>query len=397
MNTPHTALSERNHPVNTHQPEQLRKAERVLRLIWVIAGGAILFSMLTVTPLVQRVTEAKWDWTAPILPLVVDAAVIIVVRMDSEVSRLGAKAGGWATALRWMTGLFTLGLNIGDSALKGDLVGVLVHAVAPLLLIATSEAIPRYRRTVTLGLDRIAREQADEQRRREQSAAAERERREQQQSVREQQERAAREQAEQRREQLERERLEQEQRAVREQREHDARMAREAREYQARLEQEKQDRAEAARQAELDRQMQVELAQIAAAERREQAERAELARREQQAQQEKERRAAVREQSQRSEREQSDQAAEPVREHRPLHAVNAPRQAAANTPRETSVNTDKVSEATALEMIRDAVNTGQPGVRALARQTGWSPAWVSARVADLRSDDAPADAQEVSA
>jgi hypothetical protein len=77
--------------------------------------------------------------------------------------------------------------------------------------------------------------------------------------------------------------------------------------------------------------------------------------------------------------------------------VNAPRQAAANTPRETSVNTDKVSEATALEMIRDAVNTGQPGVRALARQTGWSPAWVSARVADLRSDDAPADAQEVSA
>lgn len=404
--TPTPRTAERNTPVKTDELQaKVDRAEKALRLVWVIAFGAIVFSMLTVTPLVQRVTTDKWDWTAPLLPLVVDAAVIIVVRMDATISGFNAKGGAWPTILRWMTGLFTLMLNIGDSALKDDMVGVGVHSVCPLLLIATSEAIPRYRRTITTAVTDIRREQAAERARREQQQRAERERREQQQSVREQQEKAAREQAEQRREQLERERLEQEQRTVREQREHDARMAREAREHQARLEREKQERAETARQADLDRQMQVELAQIAAAERREQAERAERARREQQAQQEKERRAAVREQSQASVREQSpradrehpEQAPQPVREQRPLHAVNTPRQATANTPREVSVNTDKVSEEAAMEMIRDAVNTGQPGVRALARQTGWSPAWVSARVAELRSDDAPAAAQEVSA
>lgn len=382
-----TALPERTHPVKTADELQARvdRAERALRLVWVIAFGAIVFSMLTVTPLVQRVTPDGWDRTAPLLPLVVDAAVIIVVRMDATISSFNAKGGAWPTILRWMTGLFTLLLNIGDSALKGDMVGVGVHAVCPLLLIATSEAIPRYRRTIAGAVADIRREQAAEQARREQERQAERERREHQQSVREQQQREAREQAEARREQLERERLEQQERAVREQRQHEARMAAEAREFQAAQEREKEQRAEAARQAEQDRQLQLELAQLAANERREQEDRAERKRREQAAAEEKERRAAVREQSRQGEREHPAQDREPVREHRPLHAVN--------TPQSKPVNTDKVSEAAALEMIRTAVDDGQPGVRALARQTGWSPAWVSARVAEARGEDMPADAE----
>ena len=378
MNTT-SRTAERNHPVKTDELQaRVDRAERALRLVWVIAFGAIVFSMLTVTPLVQRVTPDGWDKTAPLLPLVVDAAVIIVVRMDAMISGFNVKAGAWPTILRWMTGLFTLLLNIGDSALKGDLVGVGVHSVCPMLLIATSEAIPRYRRTIATAVAGIRREQA-----------AERERREHQRTVREQQQREEREQQQARREQLERERLAQQERGVREQREHEARLAREERDHQDQLAREQAERDEAARQADLDRQMQVELAQIAANERREQDERAERRRSEQQAQQEKERATAVREQSQTPVREHPEPKPEPVREHRPLHAVNTP----ANTSKAKPVNTDKVSEARALEMIRDAVNTGEAGVRALARETGWSPAWVSARVAEFRGEETPAAAE----
>jgi hypothetical protein len=363
-----TPMHERNHPVTTAppRPEQLRKTERVLRLIWVIAIGAIVFSMLTVTPLVQRVTEDAWRWTAPILPLVVDAAVIIVVRMDSEVSRLGAKAGGWATVLRWMTGLFTLGLNIGDSALKGNLVGVAIHAVAPMLLIATSEAIPRYRRTIALGLERIAREQADEQRRREQSAAAEQDR-----------EREAREQQQLRREQLERERLEAEDRRVREQRDHEARLAREQREFEAGLEQQRQEREDNRRREEQARQDELARLEREANERRERARRAE---REQAAQ-------ARREQQPAPVREHPAEDAPPVHEQAPAPARERHGLRSVNTPPAKPVNTDRAAEADAVNTIRKAVESGEVSIRGLARETGWSVGWVSGQVAKARGDD----------
>jgi hypothetical protein len=362
---------------------KIQSAERALRLVWVIAFGAIVFSMLTVTPLVQRVTPDGWDKTAPLLPLVVDAAVIIVVRMDATISSFNVKGGAWPTILRWMTGVFTLLLNIGDSALKGDMVGVGVHAVCPLLLIATSEAIPRYRRTIASAAAEILREQA-----------AERARREQQREAREHRERQEREQAQARREQLQREQQERAERQAREQREHEARLAQQARDHQAALEREKEERAEAARQADLDRQERIRLAEIASQERREQSEREEQRLREQAALEEKTRREAVREQQQQDRREHPEPTPAPVREHRPLHAVNTQTEAPVNTRKAPAANTDKLPEAAAVNMIREAVNSGQVSVRGLARETGWSPAWVSGQVAELRGDVTEAAAAE---
>lgn len=357
--------------MKTGHPDQaeIQKADRVLRLIWVVAGGAILFSMLTVTPLVQRVSPQGWEWTAPLLPLVVDAAVIIVVRMDGAISRLGAKPGGWAGFLRWITGLFTLALNIGDSALDGNLVGVGIHAVAPVLLIATSEAIPHYRRSIAGALERIAREQD-----------AERARREQQREAREQRERQEREQSQARRERLENDERERLERSAREQREHEQRMAREDREYRATLEREKEERAEASRQADLDRQERIRLAEIAAKERGEQAQREQDRLREQAAHASREQARAAREQSKTETREHPAAAPAAPREHRALHAVN--------TPVEKPVNTQKIAETEAVNMIREAVNSGQVSVRGLARATGWSTGWVSGQVSELRETDA---------
>ncbi|MER7759486.1 hypothetical protein [Streptomyces sp. NPDC097619] len=155
---------------------EIRSVERTLMAgTWAITLGAMLFSVLTVTPLVLGVTPRGWEWTAPILPLVVDAAVIIVVRLDAVIARLGGTGGPWPLILRWMTGIMTLALNIGDAALHRNWVGVAVHSVAPLLLIVTAEASLAYRRAISAALARIAREQAeaDEQDRQAREAAAE--------------------------------------------------------------------------------------------------------------------------------------------------------------------------------------------------------------------------------
>ncbi|MFJ6005442.1 DUF2637 domain-containing protein [Streptomyces halstedii] len=360
-------------------PAQIQSAERALSAgTWGITAGAVLFSVFTVTPLVERVTPDGWGWTAPILPLVVDAAVVIVVRLDATVDRLRTKAGRWPAALRWLTGLMTLLLNIGDSALKGDMTGVAVHSVAPLLLIVTAEAARSYRAAIGRAVEGIERSRADK------AAAdkAERERREQQQRAdREQREaarRAEREQAEARRERserearehaerLERERLDRADRQAREEREHAAAMAREQREAAARqhaeqVQREREERAAAERQ-EHDRQQRERLAR-----EQQQREAAERAARDRLTAEHR----AAREQQ---ERRFVNTDAPAVNKTTPTVNTKSPAPA---------VNTDKLSERAAREHIAAAVNAN-PGVtvRTLADETGWSIGWVSNRRQEL--------------
>ncbi|MEV7182682.1 DUF2637 domain-containing protein [Kitasatospora sp. NPDC093102] len=207
-------------------PDQIRSAERALNVgTWTITLGAVLYSMLTVTPLMSGHSPDGWEWTAPILPLVVDAAVVIVVRLDSTLARLGGDGGRWPVVLRWMTGAMTVLLNVGQSALDHDKVGVAVHAVAPLLLIVTAETSLAYRRAIAAAL--AAREA------RERDERAERERRAEERRRQEREDRLAEYDRAQR---AERERREHDERMIREQREHEQQMAREEREERTRRE-----------------------------------------------------------------------------------------------------------------------------------------------------------------
>lgn len=335
-------------------PAQIQSAERTLATgTWAITGGAVLYSVLTVTPLVERVTPAQWQWTAPILPLVVDAAVVIVVRLDAVVARLGGSSGRWPAVLRWMTGLMTLLLNIGDSALKSDLVGVAVHAVAPLLLIVTAEAGLAYRRAIGRTLERIERSRAQKQAVREQQDQAERER---EREVREHAERSAREHAEH----LERQRADREERARREEREHAAHMEGErlAREAEMRREQrEHEDRV-----------------------RHEQQQREDARRREQQAAVERSRR----EQTAARDRERAlPKAPAQGSVNTPAHLVNS---AASGVNSKPGAFT-KLPESEARAHI-GSFREGERTVRQLADDTGWSLGWVSARLQEQRSQAA---------
>ncbi|MFD3329014.1 DUF2637 domain-containing protein [Streptomyces sp. NPDC058701] len=324
---------------------QIRSSERALSVgTWLIVGGAMLYSVLTVTPLMAAHTPEEWRWTAPILPLVVDAAVVIVVRLDSVLARLGGHGGAWPVALRWMTGTMTLALNIGVSALAGDLVGVAVHAVAPLLLIVTAEAGLAYRRALTAAVLAVeARQQAEQDAR--QRKAAERE--------------------------------ENRLRAAREQREHEATVAREQREHQAALAREEADRQDRIRREDAARVAAAEQAERDARERREHEREqaaAELERLKHQAAQKRELEA-----QQQAERERREQIREQERIERERAALLS-----AGPPEE------KLLEDKARTVVRAAHDAGLT-VRVAAELTGWSVGWVTGRYQELReANTAPA-------
>ncbi|MFC8450603.1 DUF2637 domain-containing protein [Kitasatospora sp. NPDC057223] len=337
-------------------PEQIRSAERALSTgTWTITFGAVLYSVLTVTPLMAGHTPEGWEWTAPILPLVVDAAVVIVVRMDSMLARLGGDGGRWPVVLRWMTGLMTVLLNVGLSALDRDPVGVAVHAVAPLLLIVTAETSLAYRRAIAAAL--TARDAAQR---------AERAERERLADERRQRERA--------------ERLEQwesAERRERERREHDARMAAEQREHEARIRRE--EREEAARREAAERSEQE-------ARERTLSERERRERQERQAREDRERRERVerQEREEGARREAAELAEREAREREVSARERRERQAAKLLAQGPAG--ERLPESIAREVAAAAFEAGL-SQRQAVEMTGWSAGWIAARYKDAAAPE----------
>lgn len=154
---------------------QVRRTDRAVSAgTWLIAAGAILYSLLTGTPLVRAHSPAGWEAAAWVLPAVTDVAFLVALQADIVVSRLGVSAGGWPVALRLATGAASIYLNVWGSVEARDPVGVATHLIAPGLLVLAAQAGPAYRRALACEL--AAAEERERQRRVER---AERERAEQ--------------------------------------------------------------------------------------------------------------------------------------------------------------------------------------------------------------------------
>ncbi|MBM9621526.1 hypothetical protein ACFQ60_19530 [Streptomyces zhihengii] len=134
--------------MNTDVTSELRSIRNTRKTVnaavWVITGGAILFSLMTGAPLVSE--HSEWQWTGWVLPALVDAALVLSLSADAVLSKHGLKGGRWPTAFRWVTGLASLFLNTWGSYAVDDWVGVGIHSIAPVILICTSEVAPIYRR-----------------------------------------------------------------------------------------------------------------------------------------------------------------------------------------------------------------------------------------------------------
>ncbi|MFF6787367.1 DUF2637 domain-containing protein [Streptomyces sp. NPDC012510] len=361
-------------------PQQITAAERTLSIgTWAITFGAVLFSVLTVTPLVERVTPDGWAWTAPILPLVVDAAVVIVVRLDATVARLDGHAGAWPVILRWLTGLMTIALNVGDSALAGDLVGVGVHLVAPVLLIVTAEAGLAYRRAITSALARIQATETAERERREREQRAERERREREQRERQDREREEREREQDRAERLERERLEAEERRERERLEAEAAERRAEREHSATLAREQAEREERRERERLEAEERAERMRLATLERERMARVAEQERKAREAKE----RAAVSTGQRRVAHGRQPVSAEAAHGAHGTAGGAHDRQpvSTATGPGEARVS-KRMLEGEARRVLAEMLSTGATQ-RQIADRTGWSTGWVASRCKEL--------------
>lgn len=129
----------------TNELRSVRRTRQVVNVsVWIIAGAAILFSLMTGAPLVSA--HSQWEWTGWLLPVLVDAALVLSLSADAVLSKHGLNGGRWPTWFRWITGLASLFLNTWDSYSTGDRVGVAIHSIAPVVLICTSEVAPIYRR-----------------------------------------------------------------------------------------------------------------------------------------------------------------------------------------------------------------------------------------------------------
>jgi hypothetical protein len=119
------------------------------RAIWAVALIVMAFSAGTVYQLL--VAYAVPWWQAWMLAPAVDIALCVGLVGDRALHRHGARVG-WGTTLRWTTALITLALNTAGSAITPqgpDIGAVLIHAVAPVLLIVLTEAGQAYQLAFT--------------------------------------------------------------------------------------------------------------------------------------------------------------------------------------------------------------------------------------------------------
>ncbi|MGW3179675.1 hypothetical protein ACWDD9_10460 [Kitasatospora sp. NPDC001119] len=128
-------------------PAQIRRTSLVISTgTWVLTGAVVAVSMSTAAPFIDA--HSPGYGTGPVMAVAGDGCFILSLQADSVLSRFGVKPGRWPALFRWVTGLATVWLNIGAAALEGDLVGVVIHLIPPLLLLLVAEAGPAYRRAL---------------------------------------------------------------------------------------------------------------------------------------------------------------------------------------------------------------------------------------------------------
>lgn len=136
-----------SYAMETEVKRELKSITRTRRVVdsmlWLIAAGAIIFSLMTGTPFVAE--HSQWKWTGWILPGVVDSALVLSLSADSILSRHGVKTGKWPTVFRWLTAVASLFLNCWSSLSSHEWTSAVVHSIAPLILVCAAEVSPVYR------------------------------------------------------------------------------------------------------------------------------------------------------------------------------------------------------------------------------------------------------------
>ncbi|MER5638875.1 hypothetical protein ABT095_18160 [Kitasatospora sp. NPDC002227] len=133
------------YPTTPPTRTELRRTGRMLTAgTWVLIGAVCTFSAMTGAQFIGA--HSPWHWSGWVLAAGIDIAFVMALQADATLARFGSAGGRWPSAFRWLTGAFSVFVNIGNAALQSDAVGIAVHLIAPALLLVLGEAGPAWRR-----------------------------------------------------------------------------------------------------------------------------------------------------------------------------------------------------------------------------------------------------------
>jgi hypothetical protein len=110
-------------------------------MLWLVVGMSLAFTAANVTRF--AVHHDIGPWIAWLLDPIASLALIAMLTADGVLARHGRRAGGWAAVVKFLAGSATWAMNVWSPVAAGDPAGVLMHSVAPALVIGLAEATPR--------------------------------------------------------------------------------------------------------------------------------------------------------------------------------------------------------------------------------------------------------------
>ncbi|MEV7523730.1 extensin [Streptomyces sp. NPDC091371] len=143
-----------------------REAIKLLRtMTWVLCAVGLLALIFTTVNVTRFATTRNVPLPiAILLDPMIGTALAGVLYVDARLASWGIRPPAWSTTLRWSAGCTAALMNSWESLWpdgqigwprRADPAAVLLHLTPALLLIALTETIAAYRRTVTDLLDRI--------------------------------------------------------------------------------------------------------------------------------------------------------------------------------------------------------------------------------------------------
>ncbi|AOR31017.1 extensin [Streptomyces fodineus] len=144
-----------------------REAIGLLRtMTWVLCAVGLLALVFTTVNVTRFATSRNVPLAiAILLDPMIGTALAGVLYVDARLASWGIRPPAWSTALRWSAGCTAALMNSWESLWpdgqigwprRADPAAVLLHLTPALLLIALTETIAAYRRTITDLMERIA-------------------------------------------------------------------------------------------------------------------------------------------------------------------------------------------------------------------------------------------------
>lgn len=108
-----------------------------------VAVLALVFTMVNVT--LFAIGEKVPGAIAWLLDPMASVALGSMILAEGTLARFGRDSGPWANAVKWYAGLATWAMNIWSSAAAHSAAGVLLHSVAPGIVLGLAAATPALR------------------------------------------------------------------------------------------------------------------------------------------------------------------------------------------------------------------------------------------------------------